>query len=95
VAIALRTSSPVAPATIVSPSSGDQRDPSIRDDALVVEDRLNAVQLDRRIVHHAGDLLTRGPGCAHSREKPLLRRSLSIPHRTERPQRCDGFRLSS
>ena len=47
---------------------GDQRDPSIRDDALVVEDRLTAVQLDRRIVHHEGDLLTPGPA-AHTAVK--------------------------
>jgi len=49
----------------------DQRDPSVRDDPIVVKPHQHAVQSDRPvIVHHQGDLLTPGPGCGYSLQKP-------------------------
>jgi hypothetical protein len=48
---------------------GDRRDqhhPGVRDDPLIIELDLQAVQSDGRVtVHHEGGLLTAGPGCAN------------------------------
>ena len=47
----------------------DQHHPGVRNDPLVVEADLHAVQSDRLVIlHHEDDLLTAGPGC---REQPL------------------------
>ena len=64
---------------------GDQRNPRVRNNPLIVKDDLQAVQSDRLVImHHLGDLLTQAPDCAHSRAKGLLRRSFKFHPRTER-----------
>jgi len=48
-----------------------EHDPGVRNDPLIVKGHLYAVQSDRpAIINHQGDLLTPGPDCRYSREKP-------------------------
>ncbi len=49
----------------------DQHHPSVRDDPLIVELDLHAVQSDRLVIlHHEGDLLPQAPAAAIRRKSP-------------------------
>jgi hypothetical protein len=58
---------------------GDQRDPRVRDRALIVELDFGRVQSGRPVMlHHEGDLLLQAPGRCHVREKTCSRGHSSL-----------------